>query len=136
VVAIIGIMAILSMSTLMGFWRAATLAAGAQDLRVVLNGARHLAIRQNTDVCVEHTGHQLRLRLDGCAGPVWRGPRSDASGWLTLVNDVEVTAANARVTFSFLGAASPAGTFVVRNRRAPEQTLTVTVAASGRISIP
>jgi hypothetical protein len=129
-------MAALSMSTLAGFWRAATLSAGARDLRVVLNGARHLAIRQNTDVCVEHAARAVRLRLGGCAGPVWSGPRTDGNGWLKLANDVEVTAANARVTFSFLGAASPAGTYVVRNPRAPEQTLTVTIAASGRISIP
>jgi Tfp pilus assembly protein FimT len=136
VVAVVGIMAILSMSTLVGFWRASTLAAGARDLRVVLNGARHLAIRENTDVCVEHAGHLVRLRLGGCAGPAWSGPRTDGGGWLKLVNDVNVTAANARVTFSFLGAASPAGTYTVRNPRAPEQTLTVTIAASGRISIP
>jgi Tfp pilus assembly protein FimT len=136
VVGVIGILAASSIPSLMSHWRARTLTAGAQDLRVILNSARQVAIRENTDVCVEHGGPRVRLRVGGCSGPVWTGPRTDGQGWFTLVNNVEVATANANVTFSFLGAASPAGTYMVRRLPSPQQTLTVTVAASGRITIP
>lgn len=136
VVGIIGVMAAVSMTSLVGYWRASTLTAGAADLRVILNSARQLAIRQNTDVCVEHGVPRVRLRLGGCAGEAWTGPRTDSSGWFRLVNEVEVASANASVTFSSLGAASPGGTYTVRKAGVGGQVLTVTVAVSGRISIP
>jgi len=136
-VGLIGLATTLALPSLLSYWRAATLTAGAQELQTVLNSARQLAIRQNTSVCVERSGNLVRFRLNGCGGTIWTGPGTDPSGWIRLANAIEIVGApSAPVVFSYLGAATPAGTFRVRNPADATQTLTVTVAASGRITIP
>lgn len=137
-VGILGLAAIVALPSLLSYWRAATLTAGAQELQTVLNSARQLAIRQNTSVCVERSGPRVRFFTNGaCAGGVWVGPGTDGSGWIGLANGVEITASpGAPVVFTYLGAATPAGTYTVRNPTNTAQTLTVTVAASGRVTIP
>ena len=121
----------------MSYWKAATLKAGAQELATVLNGARQLAIRDNTSVCVEQSGTRVRY-LKGSSpcssGTVWTGPGTDSNGWFTLANAVEVTATTANVVFAYLGNATTAGAYTVRNP-VDSSTLTVTVASSGRVSI-
>jgi Tfp pilus assembly protein FimT len=134
--AVLGVTAAVAMPSLITYWRSATLSAGAQELQAVLNSARQLAIRQNTSVCVERTGAHVRFRVGGCGGAAWTGGGTDGNGWMRLANGVEITNSTANVVFSFLGAANPAGTYTVRNPIDAAQTLTVTVAASGRVTIP
>jgi Tfp pilus assembly protein FimT len=129
-------MAAVMMPSLLSYWRASTLNSGAQELQALLNSARQLAIRQNTSICVERSGTRVRYRLGGCAGAQWTGPGTDANGWIALSNSVQVTNDTANVVFSYLGAANPAGQYTVTNPADTNQSLTVTVAASGRITIP
>lgn len=136
VLAVIGLMVALGAPTLISYWQASTLTAGAQELQAVLNSARQLAIRENTAVCVERSGNQVRFRLGGCAGTIWVGAGTDTNGWMRLSNGIEIVSSTANVVFSFLGAATPAGTYTVRNPANTAQTQTVTVAASGRVTIP
>lgn len=136
VTAIFGVFAVVALPSFLSYWRASTLTAGAQELQALLNGGRQLAIRRNTTVCVEQGGMKVRYRVGGCTGTVWTGAGTDADGWFTMANGVEVTQTTADVVFNHVGAANPAGTYTVRNPVEPGRTLTVTVAASGRISIP
>jgi len=137
VVAITGVLAAVTTPLLVSYWKAATLKAGAQELATVLNGARQLAIKDNTSVCVVQSGTQVRY-LKGSSpcssGTVWTGPGTDASGWFTLSNSVQVTSTTANVVFAYLGNATTAGAYTVTNP-ADSKTLTVTVASSGRVSI-
>ncbi len=137
VMSIIGVMAVLAFPLLMTYWRASTLEAGARELQSVLNDARQLAIKENTNVCVTNDGTRVQLHVgtgNPCGGTAWTGPGTDASGWIRLANSVQVTGSTANVTFTYLGAASPAGTFTVRNP-ADGQTVCVVVATSGRLTI-
>jgi prepilin-type N-terminal cleavage/methylation domain-containing protein len=137
VVAIIGTLAAVATPALLSYWRASKLGAGAAELQTVLGRGRQEAIRRNDAVCVEHAAGRVRLRLSTCgAGPVITLPGTDGNGWFTLANDVEVAAATASVAFTYLGAASTPGRYTVRDRASTAQTVTVTVAASGRVSIP
>jgi prepilin-type N-terminal cleavage/methylation domain-containing protein len=137
VVVVIGVLAAVTAPMLVSYWKAATLKAGAQELATLLNGARQLAIRDNTSVCVAQSGTQVRY-LTGASpcssGTVWTGPGTDANGWFKLSNDVEVTATTANVVFAYLGNATTAGAYTVRNP-VDSKTLTVTVATSGRVTI-
>lgn len=137
-VAVIGIMTALAIPFMVSYWRAATLKAGAQELVTVLNGARQIAIKDNTSVCVEQSGTQVRYHSGsgGCGSTtnLWIGPGTDANGWITLANSVQVTATTANVVFAYLGNATTAGAYTVRNP-VDSQTLTVTVATSGRVTI-
>ena len=135
VVAILGLLTAIGVPYLISYWQASTLTAGAQELQTILNGARQLAIRNNTSVCVTRNTTGIQYFTGGCAGTVWTGAATDANGWITLANGVQITGATANVVFTYLGAASPAGQYTVKNP-SNAQTLTVTVAASGRVTIP
>src|SRR5262249_34298268 len=66
---------------LASYARTAILQAAARELATSINLGRQLAISRNTSVCVELASPtQLRLRTGGCAGPIWIGPGTDASG--------------------------------------------------------
>lgn len=136
VVAIMGTLMALSLPFFLRYWQSATLKAGAEELATLLNVARQLAIKDNGSVCVvrESSGTRIRYEQASCGGTAWTGPGTDASGWIRLANSVEVSAATASVVFTYLGAASPGGTYTVRNP-ANSATMSVIVAASGRVSI-
>lgn len=139
VLAIIGGLAVIGVPLLMTYWRAAALDTAARELRVVLNSGRQLAIKENSYVCVERSGNSVRYRTSiaaNCNGAIWLGAGTDGNGLMTLPNAMEISAATANVIFNYLGAANPAGTYTVRNPVNTAQTLTVTVAASGRVTIP
>lgn len=133
----IGILGTVTAPMLVSYWKAATLKAGAQELATLLNGARQLAIKDNTSVCVEQSGTRVRYHTtSSCSSTtnIWTGPGTDSSGWFTLANSVEVTATTANVVFAYLGNATTAGAYTVRNP-VDSSTLTVTVASSGRVTI-
>lgn len=135
VLTVVGIATVVAMPSLLSYWRAAVLTAGAQELQSILNSARQLAIRQNTTVCVERSGNRVRFLVGGCAGAPWTGPGTQGGGWMALSNGVQITNATASVAFSYLGAANPGGTYTVRNPVNTAQSLNVVVSVSGRVRI-
>ncbi len=135
VVASIGVLAVLAAPALVSYWRTSSLQAGARELASSINLGRQLAISRSTTVCVEVAGTNVRLRTGGCDGTIWTGPGTDGSGLIRTSNPrtLQVTT-TAKVVFTNLGAASPAGTYTVRDP-ATNMTRTVVVAASGRVSV-
>jgi len=134
VLAIIGVMAIVGVPLLLSYWQASTLEAGARELQAVLGNARQLAIKENTAVCVTNASNRVQFHVSTCGSAAWTGPGTDGSGWVRLTNGVQITAATASVTFTYLGAASPAGCYTVRNPQ-DGRTIAVVVAASGRVTM-
>src|SRR3989442_7872359 len=80
VAAIAGVLAVLAAPTLVSYARASTLQAGARELATVINLGRQIAITQNTAVCVEVAGTNVRLRTGGCGGGRWGGGPAGAGG--------------------------------------------------------
>ncbi len=144
VVGIVGILAGAGVPYFITYWQSATLRAGAEELATIVNQGRQLAINNNCRVTVTQGSNKVALQLDTNCLPKpsycgslpcnWRGPGTDSSGNFSLANNGLVTAATANPKFDFMGAATPPGTFTVTN---PTNggTLSVVVAASGRVSI-
>jgi Tfp pilus assembly protein FimT len=133
--AIIGILSGMSAAAFLTYWHAATIKGGAQELKTLLNQARQLAITQNTQVCVNRAGNNVQFLTGGCGGTVWTGPGTDGNGWFTLQNGVQVSSTTANVVFDYMGAGTIPGTYTVQNP-VDNSTMTVTVALSGRVTIP
>jgi Tfp pilus assembly protein FimT len=133
-VAIIGILAVVSAPAFLSYWRAAALQGGAQELATLINRGRQVAIANNTSVCVNQSGTKVQFLVGGCGGTVWTGADTDANGWFTLQSRVQVSAATANAVFNYLGAATTAGTYTVTNP-VNNASMHVTVALSGRVTI-
>jgi len=133
VVAIIGIIMAIGLPLFLTFWQTSTLKAGAEELAAIVNGGRLLAIKENQSVCVSSGGSTVRYLVGGCGGTVWTGPGTDGSGNIRLANSVTVSSTT-NVVFSYLGAATTAGTFTVQNP-VDGRTLSVVVASTGRVTI-
>jgi len=133
VIAIFGVVALATIPNLVSFQRAAATRAGSQELVNIVNRARWLAISQRTMVCLVTTSYRVQLKTGGCAGTNWAGPGADSSGTFGLQNGMRVTT-NPQVVFSPLGTAITTGSFTVENT-ADSSTMTVTVAASGHITV-
>src|SRR5262245_12911851 len=131
--AVLGLVAALSVPFALTSWQAATLKAGAEELVTTLNGARQLALDQNQTVCVTNNGSTLAYRVSSCGAP-WTGLGTEGDGGIRLASSVRVAAATANVTFNYLGASGTGGTFTVLNP-ASGRALCVVVAPSGRITI-
>jgi Tfp pilus assembly protein FimT len=134
VVAIVSVLMAVSTPMLLSYWRTSTLRAGAEELTAVLNGARQLAIKENTTVCVKRTGTRVRYHTPACGGAAWTGLGTAPNGDIPLANNVTVSAATADVVFTYLGAASTPGTFTVTNP-VDGRTMSVIVASTGRVRI-
>jgi prepilin-type N-terminal cleavage/methylation domain-containing protein len=136
VVAIIGTVTAISIPSLVNYYQASTLKAGAGELATALNQARQLAISQNRNVCFAvGANNQYQYLLGGCAGTIWVGPGS-ANGVYRLTGNVLLTT-DFNPVFNYLGAAT-AGTLTVRyiTQSGTQGTaLNVAVSASGRIQI-
>lgn len=132
VLAIIGVIAAVGVPLMANWWQSQALRAGAEELVSILNRGRQLAITRNGNVCVAQNASRVRLELNACGGAPWTGPGTDGQGWFRIQNGGQIVG-NPGVVFTNLGAAAPGGQYVVQvNNR---QT-TVTVAVSGRITIP
>jgi Tfp pilus assembly protein FimT len=142
VMAIVGIIMALSVPAIWTYFRAATMRAGAEELVTALNGARELAIRSNTVVCVTNNNVTMQYRLGNCnTGTIWTSPGTDAAGNVALANNLRVSSEQPTLCYSYLGAGSntPANcfsqnVFTVTNP-ANGATMTVQVAATGRARI-
>src|SRR4029077_18177706 len=62
VVAVIGLLAALAMPSFLSFWQSSSLSAGSAEMASVLNRGRQLAVSQNTSVCVQVSGSNVRFR--------------------------------------------------------------------------
>jgi prepilin-type N-terminal cleavage/methylation domain-containing protein len=140
VVAVLGVIAALSIPTLWTYLRTATLRAGAEEAVTVLNGARQLAIRMNTTVCVSNDGTRAQYRVGGCGAAAWTGVGTDADGHIRLANRLQVSGTN-HLCFNYLGAGTttPApctanGTLTITSPTGGA-TLDVVVATTGRLRI-
>lgn len=133
VIGIVGVLAAVSLPSLITYMRAGTLKAGAEELAAGLNGARQIAIARNQRVCVEVTGNRYRYLINGCGGEAWTGPGSGANGFFRLANNIGVTS-NVNPVFDYLGAANPGATLTVSHPQGGT-TLTVVVSVAGRVRI-
>ena len=139
-VVVIAVITAVSVPTLWTYFRTAALRGAAEELVTVLNGARQLAIRANSTVCVTNDGMRVQYHLSTCTATAWTGPGTDASGKITLSNSIRAGGTN-NVCYSYLGAttATPApcvnaGTLTVTNP-VGGATMSVTVATTGRAKI-
>jgi len=140
VVAVVAVITAVSVPTLWTYFRSAALRGGAEEAVTVLNGARQLAIRLNTTVCVTNDGTAVQYHVGTCAAAPWTGPGTDTGGNVRLANGIDLGGTN-NLCFSYLGAgsATPApcvanGTLTVSNPTAGA-TLSVVMATTGRIRI-
>jgi Tfp pilus assembly protein FimT len=140
VVAVAGIIMAVSVPALWTYFRTAALRAAAEEMVTVLNGARQLAIRSNTTVCVTNDGTRVQYRISGCAGTIWTGPGTDAAGNVSLANGL-LASGTPNFCYSYLGAGTTTpgpcvntATFTVTNP-AGGATMNVTVATTGRTRI-
>ena len=135
VCAVIGILSVMAVPAFLRYYQAATLKAGAQQVVTLVNQAREIAIKQNDSVCVKlPSASQMTYALGGCGGSAWVGPGTDAAGNIKLPTGIAMTA-SANPVFSYVGSALPIATYTLTNTQT-NATLTVSVAASGRITIP
>jgi prepilin-type N-terminal cleavage/methylation domain-containing protein len=136
VLAISGVVISVSVPMVLSYHHNAQNTTGAQQIRSILNQARQMAIDERTFVCV-HTPAPTQLSLyvnATCTGPPWVGSITDTAGNITLQPGFTVSA-SADPIFDYLGRALPETTYTVTNSTTAS-TLTVSVATSGRVSIP
>lgn len=134
IVAVIGIMVAISVPFMVSYMQAATLKGNAEVVAAWLNQGRQLAIRGNQNVCADIDGAGMHYHLVNCSGTVWVGTGTNASGFVPFPAGVTMSV-GAPAIFNYLGAATPAATYTVTHT-ASGRTITVTVSATGRISIP
>ena len=135
VIAVIAILAVMAVPSFLSYYHAAGLKSGAQQVVTLINQARELAIKENGNVCVTlPTATQMTYRLSSCAGSAWVGAGTDATGKINLPPGVTATA-SANPVFSYVGSALPAAIYTLTYTQTGA-TLTVSVAASGRITVP
>jgi prepilin-type N-terminal cleavage/methylation domain-containing protein len=139
VVAIVGIITALGVPSLLSYWQASRVSAGAEELAAVLNRARHLAVRQNTTVCVERTGTNVRMRTGGCGGTIWTGVGTDGAGLFRIANELQVGTLGGNAIFTSAGGATASAgamplTYSVTDP-ATARTRNVLVQSTGRVTI-
>ena len=130
--AVVAVVTTFAAPSLVAAWRAATLRAAAEELVTALNLGRQLAITHNTPVCIAVAGADVRFestRAEECSGVVLPGAAS-----IRLASGFVVSVVGTGVVYTGLGAAAPAGRYVVVDP-AGGAMRSVVVAASGRVSI-
>jgi type IV fimbrial biogenesis protein FimT len=132
IVAIIGLLVAISVPFLVSYLQAAKLKGNAEIVATWLNQGRQLAIRNNQNVCADIDGAGLHYHLTNCAGTVWVGNGTNASGYVPFPAGVTMSVTSPAI-FNYLGAASPAATYTITHAG---RTITVSVATTGRITIP
>ncbi len=133
-IAVIGILSVMAVPAFLRYYQAATLKSGAQQFVAMINQARELAIKENGNVCVKLSSPtQMTYALNTCTGTAWVGAGTDAAGNINLPTGVTATT-SANPIFNYVGSALPAATFTLTNTQT-SATLTVAVAASGRVTV-
>ena len=133
VFGLIAVMGILAVPNLLRYWQTSTLGAAADEFAGVLSRARALAVTQNTTVCAQVTGTNVRLLTGGCGGTVWAGTGTDAAGVIALSNSMQLSG-SPTVVFTGTGGATALANFTVTNPT-NGNTRGVAVATTGRVTI-
>ena len=134
VLVVISILSVMAVPAYLSYRQAATLKSGAQQVVAMINQARELAIKQNDNVCVKVPGSTtMTYTLGSCSGTVWVGAGTDGAGNVRVPQGITVSA-TANPIFDYVGSALPAATYTITNTQT-SATLTVSVAASGRVTI-
>ena len=133
VVAIIGITTALATPMFVGYYQAARLRVGAEEVAAFLNQGRQIGIKENVGVCAQITTTAMKYRLGDCGGTTWVGPGTDAAGNIAVPAGITL-AGTADPVFNYMGAASPVATYTVTNSQSAA-VLHVFVSASGRVTI-
>lgn len=132
---VLGLLVAMTVPTYLSYRQSAILKSGAQQVVTMINVARELALRINDNVCVKiPSPTTMSYTLGGCSGSVWVGAGTDAAGNMALPEGVTVST-TANPVFNYVGSALPAATYTVTNTQT-SATLTVSVALSGRVTIP
>lgn len=136
VIAISGIVIGVGVPMVLSYYHSAQVTTGAQHVRTLLNLARQIAIEQKTFVCVHvPTPTQMSFYVNSaCTGTPWVGSITDGAGNIALQPGFTLSASDSPV-FDYLGRALPGMTYTVTNSTTGS-TLTVSVATSGRVTIP
>lgn len=136
VIAIAGLIVGVGIPIVLSYYHNAQDTAGAQQVRTLLNQARQMAIDEKIFVCVRVPAPtEMSFVLDEtCSGAPWVGTITDGAGNIRLQPGFTLSA-SANPIFDYLGRALPAATYTVTNTTTGS-TLTVSVATSGRVSIP
>jgi len=116
------------------YLQAATLKGQAESVATWLNQGRQLAIRNNQNVCADIDGAGMHYHLVNCAGTVWVGAGTNTTGYVPFPAGITMSV-GAPTVFNYLGAAAPAATYTI-TQTSSGRTITVTVATTGRITIP
>lgn len=123
-----------AMPSFLRYYRTARVRAGAQVVSAYLNQGRQLAIKTNSPVCVSSTATTMQFKQTNCAGALINvAGLTSTTG--TVLPPQGISLSSTSAIFGNLGNATTAATYTVTDT-ASSQTLTVTVAASGRITIP
>jgi type IV fimbrial biogenesis protein FimT len=135
--AVVAILSVMAMPAFLRYYQAATLKSGAQEVVTRINQARELAIKQNDNVCVKlPSATRMLYALGSCAGAAWTGPGTDAAGNISLPTGITIARTTASdPVFNYVGSALPPAIYMLTNTQTGA-TLTVTVAASGRVTMP
>jgi Tfp pilus assembly protein FimT len=136
VCAITGIVAGLTIPWTISATRAFNATRGAREIRAALNQARAVAITTRQSICFRSVTGGYAFRQGNCAGTAWVGPNTNATGLFSQSASVTLTpvVANVFPIFTPFGTASQPAAITVTSASGTSQT--VTVQASGRITIP
>lgn len=124
----------LAMPSFLSYYRSARVRSGAQTLSAYLNEGRQMAIKTNNPVCVAYTASTVTFRQTTCGGTILYVAGLNSASSVRLPDNISLTS-TASAIFGNLGNATTAATYTVTDT-VSSRTLTVTVAASGRITIP
>jgi Tfp pilus assembly protein FimT len=126
-----------AMPSFLNYYRSARVRAGAQVVSAYLNEARQLAIKTNAAVCVFRTS-STTIQYRTATGTTCNATPIAVAGLANTTSSIRlpenVTLSSATPIFGNLGNANTAATYTVTDA-VSGRTLTVAVAASGRVSI-
>jgi len=135
VIVMIGVLSVLAAPSLISYWQASSVQAGAEELAPAVNRGRQLAISRNTTVCVQVSSGSITLRTGSCGGTLFTGAGTTSAGLIPLTSGMQASfASGTSVVFTNLGAASPAATLRVTSPTTG-RTRDVVVSASGQVRV-
>ena len=139
VIAVIAVTVGVSIPTLWTYYRSAALRGAGEQTVSMLNGARQLAIRMNTTVCVTIDTTGMQYHVGTCGAAAYTGAGTDSAGYMKLDTGLTLSGTN-DLCFSYLGAgvATPApcassGTLTIT--RAQGGSMNVVMATTGRVRL-
>jgi type IV fimbrial biogenesis protein FimT len=132
--AMLLIVSSLAAPSFISYYRSARVRSAADVVKTYLNEGRQLAIRGNTPVCVKSTSTAIQFLQTNCSGtPLTVAGVNSTSSNVRLPENITLSTASA--IFTNLGAASSAATYTVTDTVSNRQ-MTITVAGSGRVTVP